>query len=211
MVGLGSGAAAVLALGMGPLVSVPPAHADELDSIIDPIINAITGSLGSGVDPVAGADLLGGLDLAGLGSSADALAAAGSSDPGSVLDELIYQSINQVGEAWIASPLGSEIDNTVINPIGLALFGQDLIDNGAAGTAADPTGGAAGLLFGDGGTGYDSTVTGVAGGDGGAAGLIGQHGGGAGGGDGGLVADGGVGGAGGSLMGGGGAGGEGRG
>ncbi|WP_409347374.1 PGRS repeat-containing protein, partial [Mycolicibacterium mucogenicum] len=47
-----------------------------------------------------------------------------------------------------------------------------LICNGAAGTAAHPNGQAGGILFGDGGAGWDSTDAGVNGGDGGAAGLL---------------------------------------
>lgn len=43
MVGLGSGAGAVLAFGLGPLAAAPPAHADEFDVIIDPIINSLIG------------------------------------------------------------------------------------------------------------------------------------------------------------------------
>ena len=75
--------------------------------------------------------------------------------------------------------------------MGLLFFGHDLIANGAAGTATDPAGEAGGLLFGDGGAGYDESAnTGIAGGAGGAAGLIGDGGAG---GDGGDGADGGAG------------------
>ena len=42
VVGLGGGAGAVLAFGMGPLGGAPTAHADEFDVIIDPIINALS-------------------------------------------------------------------------------------------------------------------------------------------------------------------------
>jgi len=43
VVGLGSSAGAVLAFGLGPLAAAPPAHADEFDVIIDPIINSLIG------------------------------------------------------------------------------------------------------------------------------------------------------------------------
>jgi hypothetical protein len=40
VVGLGSGAGAVFAFDLGPLAAARPAHADEFDVIIDPIINS---------------------------------------------------------------------------------------------------------------------------------------------------------------------------
>ncbi|QUR67716.1 PecA family PE domain-processing aspartic protease [Mycobacterium spongiae] len=87
-----------------------------------------------------------------------------------------------------------------------ALLGRPLIGDGAHGTAASPNGGAGGLLYGNGGNGYSSTMDGVGGGAGGWAGLIGNGGaGGAGGSD----APGGAGGHGGWLFGNGGAGGVG--
>ena len=52
VVGLGWGAPALLAFGLGPLGVAPAAHADEFDVIFDPIINAV-----SSVDPTLGADL----------------------------------------------------------------------------------------------------------------------------------------------------------
>ncbi len=52
VLGLGTGAGAVLAFGMGPLGLAPSAHADVLDVIIDPIINSL-----SSVDPTLGADV----------------------------------------------------------------------------------------------------------------------------------------------------------
>ncbi|MGB8790302.1 MAG: cellulase family glycosylhydrolase, partial [Mycobacterium sp.] len=79
-----------------------------------------------------------------------------------------------------------------------SVAGSDVIGNGAPGTEADPTGGAGGWLFGDGGAGWNSTDPGVAGGEGGAAGIIGNGGVG---GEGGAGADGGDGGAGGSFLG----------
>jgi len=60
--GLGSSAGAFLAFGLTPLASVPPAHADGLDVIIDPIINSILSSVTSfdallGIDPSSLGDL----------------------------------------------------------------------------------------------------------------------------------------------------------
>lgn len=79
-------------------------------------------------------------------------------------------------------------------------------------TAANPNGGASGLLYGDGGNGYNQTTAGLAGGHGGNAGLIGHGGHGGIGGPttsgGGPAANGGAGGAGGWLYGNGGAGGS---
>lgn len=118
---------------------------------------------------------------------------------------VVYGPIHTAGQAWISSPLGQVLDPIINAPTGL-LFRRDLIGNGAAGTAANPTGGAGGFLFGDGGAGY--TPTGgpgaVAGGNGGSAGLIGNGGPGGGGLGGGT---GGMGGTGGLLMGNGGIGG----
>ncbi|MEK0480181.1 PE family protein, partial [Mycobacterium ulcerans] len=111
-------------------------------------------------------------------------------------------------EAAAASPLATVQEDllAVINAPTQALLGRPLIGNGADGTAANPNGGAGGLLYGNGGNGYSSTTAEVAGGNGGAAGLIGN--GGAGGG-GGARAAGGYGGHGGWLYGSGGAGGDG--
>ncbi|WP_353698794.1 PGRS repeat-containing protein, partial [Mycobacterium tuberculosis] len=49
------------------------------------------------------------------------------------------------------------------------------IGNGADGTAANPNGGAGGLLYGNGGNGFSQTTAGLTGGTGGSAGLIGNH------------------------------------
>jgi endoglycosylceramidase len=81
-----------------------------------------------------------------------------------------------------------------------------VIGNGAAGTAANPRGGAGGWFLGDGGAGWNSTAAGVAGGAGGSGGLFGTGGAG---GAGGAGAAGGTGGSGGWLMGIGGTGGSG--
>ena len=120
-----------------------------------------------------------------------------------VFQTLVYQPVHSLGQLWINSTLGRTVDQ-VINAPTEALFGRALIGNGAAGTALNPTGGAGGILLGDGGAGYNSGTGG--GGAGGFAGLIGN------GGIGGAGTSGhqgGVGGVGGWLMGNGGAGGRG--
>jgi PE family len=111
-------------------------------------------------------------------------------------------------EAANAAPLRTAENGVlgVINGPSEALLGRPLIGNGAPGTAANPNGGAGGLLYGNGGTGYSETASsGIAGGAGGAAGLIGNGGAGS---AGGAGADGGAGGHGGWLSGNGGNGGQ---
>ncbi|KAA1250658.1 PE family protein [Mycobacterium simiae] len=112
-------------------------------------------------------------------------------------------------EAANASPLQAVLG--AANAPTQTLLGRPLIGNGADGTAANPNGGAGGLLYGNGGNGYSQTGGGLAGGNGGAAGLIGNGGaGGAGGANAaGAGGPGGIGGAGGWLYGNGGAGGAG--
>ena len=107
-------------------------------------------------------------------------------------------------EAANATPLQSLEQDVLalINAPTEALWQRPLIGNGTNGTAANPNGGAGGLLFGDGGTGYSQTESGAPGGPGGAAGLIGN--GGAGGAGGPAAAGGsgvgGIGGAGGNAL-----------
>ncbi|WP_373234357.1 PE family protein, partial [Mycobacterium marinum] len=64
----------------------------------------------------------------------------------------------------------------LINGPTQALLGRPLIGNGADGAAPGQTGGAGGLLYGNGGNGAPGANPGVAGGAGGAAGLIGNGG-----------------------------------
>jgi hypothetical protein len=113
------------------------------------------------------------------------------------------------GEGANASPLQTVEQDVlgVINAPTNALLGRPLIGNGTNGTAANPHGGAGGLLIGNGGNGFsETTKPGVTGGAGGAAGLFGTGGiGGAGG----AGAGGGAGGHGGLLYGNGGGGGSG--
>jgi endoglycosylceramidase len=110
-----------------------------------------------------------------------------------VFQQVVYSPVHTLVEDWIGSGLGQQVDG-LIN----ALAGSYVIGNGAGGTAANPIGGAAGWLLGDGGAGWDSTEADVAGGGGGAAGILGNGGAG---GAGGAGAAGGAGGVGGLLMG----------
>ncbi|MCV7123122.1 PE family protein, partial [Mycobacterium lacus] len=100
-----------------------------------------------------------------------------------------------------ASAEATNVEQQVLGAINAptqALFGRPLIGNGADGTAANPNGGAGGLLYGNGGNGFSQTTAGLAGGAGGSAGLIGNGGNG---GAGGAGAAGGAGGNGGWLYG----------
>jgi len=191
--GLGLTAGAFFAFGMAPLVTAPPASADEFDVIVDPIISAL-----SGIDPTLGADL-GALATSfdptlAADSAASAATAAATPDFSELFNQFVYTPTHTALEDWITSNLGQQVDG-FINSVA----GSDVIGNGAPGaTEADPNGGAGGWLFGDGGPGWNSTDPGVAGGEGGAAGIIGNGGVG---GEGGAGADGGDGGAGGSFLG----------
>ena len=128
--------------------------------------------------------------------AAATVAAATSTIPISVTrvsQQIVYNPLHAVTQAWIKSEVGSTVDN-VLNVI----VGSYMIGNGAAGTAIQPDGGPGGWLLGDGGAGWSSTQAGVAGGNGGSAGLFGNGGNG---GAGGAGAAGGNGGAGGRLLG----------
>jgi endoglycosylceramidase len=203
VVGLGASAGAFFAFGMTPLVTAPPAKADGLDVILDPIINSL-----SAVDPTLGADLgtlATSFDPAfaadSAASAASAALPAATPDFSDLFNQYVYTPTHTALEDWINSNLGQQIDSFINSATG-----SDVIGNGAPGTEADPDGGAGGWLFGDGGAGWNSDEAGVGGGEGGAAGIIGTGGAG---GDGGAGADGGDGGAGGSFLGVGGDGGNG--
>jgi endoglycosylceramidase len=199
IVGVGLTAGAFLAFGMTPLITAPAADADGLDVILDPIINSLSsidpamatdlGALVTSFDPTFVAD-----------SAATAALPAATPDFSELFNQFVYTPTHTGLEDWINSNLGHQVDG-FINSVA----GSDVIGNGAPGTEADPEGGAAGWLFGDGGPGWNSDDPGVAGGNGGDAGIIGNGGAG---GEGGAGADGGDGGAGGSFLGGGGDGGN---
>ncbi|WP_142283394.1 PE family protein, partial [Mycobacterium gordonae] len=104
------------------------------------------------------------------------LGPAAASPVANAFQLFIYGPTHTVSQWWINSVFGQVLDPIINFPTNL-LLGRDLIGNGAAGTAANPTGGAGGLWFGDGGAGYSPTgSTPTAGGAGGAAGLIGTGG-----------------------------------
>jgi len=160
-------------------------------------------SVAAAADPVVPSDtfplsaLLAYFGFVGTGQP-DSIAFADSFQEG------LYQPAHTFVEGWINSPVGEYVDNGINGLFHTPSNVCGVICDGAPGTQADPTGIGGGLLAGDGGAGWTSTETGVAGGDGGSAVLFGD--GGAGGG-GGLGADGGNGGAGGEIMGNGGVGG----
>ena len=134
VVGLTSGVGAFLALGMTQLATAPTVKADEFDAILEPIINAITGSLG---DVAAGWAAVPELGSLGLGA-ADPAAGVGL---GSLPDVSSVAAANPVDawlqgleQAWINSSFGQQVD-TALND----WFNQ--VD-----PSADPTAGACGLV-----------------------------------------------------------------
>jgi endoglycosylceramidase len=184
---------------MTPLATAPAANADELAIILDPILSSL-----SSVAPALTTDLTAmaiSFDPSLTAESAASAALPATEDLAMMFQQYLYTPLETSAQSWIDSPTGGQIDG-LLN----TMFGELLIGNGAAGTEADPTGGAGGLWFGDGGPGWNSTVAGLAGGAGGSAGVFGEGGIG---GEGGPGAAGGAGGDGGSFMGLGGAGGEG--
>ncbi|MFZ0907073.1 MAG: PGRS repeat-containing protein, partial [Mycobacterium sp.] len=216
VIGPVAAAGAFLATAMTPLATAPAVHADGFDSIIDPIINSIAGSLSGlaglgavpGVDPLADlglptADLAASSNL-GVGVADSALVAAPDSAASSF--DAMLQTLAQ---EWITSPSGVAYDaqlNTLWQELGHTGI---LIGNGANGTPdstlAAANGEAGGLWFGNGGNGATDALG--QGGSGGAAGMIGDGGNGAAGADGGaggnggnadLIGNGGDGGAGGN-------------
>ncbi len=176
--------------------SAPPAQADVddvLEALFTPFLTAAGAIDGDAVFSPAAWDSF-------LSPEHWDAALAGLADPGPAVAFDFYAELHDAAQQWINSPLGEQVDGFINQ-----LFGSTVIGNGDPGTEDHPDGGPGGWLFGDGGTGWDSTTDGVAGGSGGAAGLFGEGGDG---GDGGAGAAGGDGGAGGWLMGNGGDGGD---
>ncbi|MGA8545761.1 MAG: PGRS repeat-containing protein, partial [Mycobacterium sp.] len=157
-------AGAFFAFGMSPLVTAPAAHADEFELILEPILNSLSSidpglatevsTLATSFDPTFAAE-----------SAAAAATAAATPDSAELFNQFVYAPTHAAIESWINSSVGEQVDGFINSAAGTFLIGD-----GAPGTMADPDGGAAGLLFGDGGTGWDSTEAGVAGGHGGDAG-----------------------------------------
>ena len=195
-----------------PAALVPSARADVVDEVLDQVLSPFLDTTTDGMDwaslasPTAWEAVLDPTHWDAVLAELDNLSGAGGAgsagvDWVSLFQQDVYIPLHAAAEQWIGSAVGTKVDNFVNT-----LFGSEIIGNGAPGTQADPDGGAGGWLFGDGGAGWDSTESGIAGGSGGAAGLFGDGGsGGAGGGG----AAGGAGGAGGSLLGDGGDGGNG--
>src|ERR1700733_10943718 len=170
-VGLSTTAGAALAFGLTPWATAPPAPGDELDVLLDPIINSL-----SAIDPTLAVDatsLLSTLDTALSSTDPASALPAASTDFAQLYDQFIYAPSQAFQQEWIdgTSFLGSgtvAYDN-FINGLSQDFGGPLLIGNGLAGTEADPTGGAGGVIFGDGGTGWNSDVAGDPGGAGGIA------------------------------------------
>ena len=168
-IGLGGGAGAFLAFGTGPLAGAPTANADVLDSILDPIINSL-----ASIDPTLGADVSGlvtAFDPTFVGDPAavalpaadSALPAADSAQALSLAGQynVLYLANHAFDQQWIdGTTFLGQSTVTFDNFINSLSPGTLLIGNGAMGTEADPTGGAGGLFFGDGGTGWDSDIAG---------------------------------------------------
>jgi hypothetical protein len=141
VVGLTSGVGAFLALGMTQLATAPTVKADEFDAILEPIINAITGSLG---DVAAGWAAVPELGSLGLGA-ADPAAGVGL---GSLPDVSSVAAANPVDawlqgleQAWINSSFGQQVDtalNDWFNQVDPTAGACGLICNGADAQGAQP-------------------------------------------------------------------------
>lgn len=193
---LGTAVTTFITLGLSPLLRMPVARADGEDIIIDQIIDALSAvdpTAGSDLDSwLASLDaalqgagsfdpssLGGSLPALDSGSSVPSLADLGAASPAAGFDltslyqSLFYDPVHAFDQEWIdgTTLLGGltvDFDNA-LNTFWGDIGGPGiLIGNGVDGTAADPTGGAGGWLFGDGGTGWTSNVAGE---DGGAGGL----------------------------------------
>lgn len=211
-VGLGAAAGAAMTFGMA-LGMAPPAHAEVLpdvfDQVLAPFVDDATDSVDSAAlsSPVAWEAFFDPAHWDGVLAGISGMPSVGSADATSWLQQLVYMPLHGAVEGWINSTGPTPILDG-LNDLSRSLGWGAMIADGSAGTEADPDGGAAGWLFGDGGAGWDSDTAGVAGGAGGAAGMFGDGGAG---GDGGSGADGGHGGDGGDggwLMGVGGKGGD---
>ena len=128
-----SAISAFLTLGLGSLATAPTVKADEFDAILEPIINAITGSLG---DMAAGSAAVPELGSLSLGATESVSAA-------SPVDAWL-QGLEQ---DWISSGFGQQVD-TAIN----SWFNLFDPTNGACGLICDGADGqGGGLIFGDAG------------------------------------------------------------
>ena len=98
---------------MTPLATAPTVKADEFDAILEPIINAITGSLG---DVAAGSAAVPELGSLGLGA-ADPAAGVGLGslpDVGSVAAANPADAwLQGLEQAWIGSSFGQQVDTAL--------------------------------------------------------------------------------------------------
>ncbi|MFZ0907375.1 MAG: hypothetical protein WAN71_26590, partial [Mycobacterium sp.] len=221
--GLGGSAGAFLAFGLGPLAGAPTAKADIFDDILDLAVGSAASSAITAVNPTDFLDpgVLSGLltDLStpsgwdtlltdlGNPSSFDALFSPTSavSDAGSAAaaTDSSTSFLHGLEQEWINSSLGQQVDSALntwaaqtdpaADPTGGAC---GLICNGAngvgGGSLSDADGQGGGLFFGNGGNG--ATDAAGQGGAGGNAGDWGNGGNGGNGADGGAGGDGGTGG-----------------
>src|SRR3984957_15784469 len=127
--GLGGSAGAFLAFGLTPLAglaSAPPARADGLDAIIDPILHSILSSVTSfdallGIDPSSLGDLaLPTADVAAVAPSGwEALfgdftnPVSDASTAASVSDSSSSTFLQGLEQAWINSSFGQQIDTSL--------------------------------------------------------------------------------------------------
>lgn len=130
-----------------------------------------TGLLAAGADEVSAA-------LASL-FSGHAVSYQQVAAQATALHDQFVQALTGAGGSYALTEAANVQQNLLnaINAPTQALLGRPLIGDGAVGTASSPDGQDGGLLFGNGGAGYNSAATpGMAGGNGGNAGLIGNGG-----------------------------------
>ncbi|MBO0865075.1 MAG: hypothetical protein J2P16_08405, partial [Mycobacterium sp.] len=146
---------------MTPLTP-PPARADVVDAVIDqivaPFMDAATNTLNwdAFLTPAAWDAFLTPAhwdavfaDLSSVGGGA-AQATLSAPDLTALFEQSVYAPMHTDIENWINSSVGQQVDGFINTALGSYAIG-----NGTAGTEADPTGGAGGWLFGDGGPGWN--------------------------------------------------------
>src|SRR6202020_519558 len=188
--GLGGSAGAFLAFGLTPLASIPPAHADGLDAIIDPILNSILGSVTSfdtllGIDPSSLGDVatVAPSGWEGLfGDVTNPVSDVGTAASATDSSSAFWQGLEQ---DWINSSFGQQIDSGLnswydqVDPAASSASGAcGFICNGADGVGGGTLCGADGGVGGAGGAAVSGTTgaTGVAGVNDGAGGNGGNGG-----------------------------------
>jgi len=129
--------------------TAPAAQADVDDVIIDTVASLFESSTWADPDALNEA-----WDALLLQDNWDALLLnLDNPDFGAVLfNEYFYTPLHMSIDTWLDSSEGHQFAS-IVNSVS----GQYLIGDGTDGTADNPNGGNAGLLFGDGGSGYGST------------------------------------------------------